>query len=321
MNIKNELKMFYCSTIGLLRTRDNYGYMQERYVTHHEENPDKIFYVIRRSGQGGGLLSNFHHVLGHVCIAEQNGWVPVVDMLNYDWMCGLDPRNKRSCNFWERLFRQPGGISLDEVSVSKHLILSSGCFPHQVLGKNFGFLRNSKTFYPISALARALFVLKPEPQKSIKSLLEVLDNPEKTIGVFSRGTDMVKAKGHSVLPSTPELIERTKHLMLKCCMNRVFLVTEEERVVRDFFSEFGDDLTFVNRPRVKAYEVCPSTPNYRHQRSDDYYLTSVEYLAEIIGLSMCGSFLGPIANGSAVALELNGGTYKEIEIVNKGMQY
>ena len=47
-----------------------------------ELNPDKIFYVIRRTSHAG-IFSYMSFVLNHLRIAKEKGFVPVVDMENF----------------------------------------------------------------------------------------------------------------------------------------------------------------------------------------------------------------------------------------------
>jgi hypothetical protein len=307
------------AVVSHARYRCKTGFIREKYLTNHRLNPDRIFYVIRRSGQGGGLISNFHHVLGHVLIAERHGWTPVVDMMNYDWQPGLTPLERRSCNFWERIFEQPGGISVDEALCSKNVILSSGDYPSEILGDNFGFMLDPQQFEIVSIAAQRLMKLQPSPKNQISDLLRDLTQPAGTIGVYSRGTDYLDAVGHTAMPSTDELVERCAHMMSTHDVKEIFLVSEEESVVDRFRSKFGENLVCVNRPRVGVNDSIEFLPTYRRDRDDDNYLTAVEYLAEIIGLSRCGYFLGAIANGSALAIELNDKKYKYVQNVSKGI--
>ena len=45
-------------------------------------NPDRIFYVIQRT-PGFGLFSNLSFVLNHIKIANDFGFIPIVDMENF----------------------------------------------------------------------------------------------------------------------------------------------------------------------------------------------------------------------------------------------
>ena len=52
------------------------------FFSYGNNNPNKIFYVIRRS-PGAGLFSNLIYVINHLLIAEKHNFIPIIDMENY----------------------------------------------------------------------------------------------------------------------------------------------------------------------------------------------------------------------------------------------
>ena len=47
------------------------------------KNKKKIFYVIKINEMGGGLFSNVLFVLNHLKIVDKFGFIPIVDMKNF----------------------------------------------------------------------------------------------------------------------------------------------------------------------------------------------------------------------------------------------
>ena len=86
-------------------------------------NPEKIFYVIKRSSHAG-IFSYLSFVLNHLVVAKRNNFIPVVDMCNY-----VSPYNEKNKinnteNSWEYFFNQVSSNNIDEVYKSKNVILS-----------------------------------------------------------------------------------------------------------------------------------------------------------------------------------------------------
>ena len=75
----------------------------ERKVCRGGKNPDKTFYVIRSRIDTWGLIACYNHVLGHIKLALEQGYIPVVDMQNYP-NTYLDPGKLHQENAWELFY-------------------------------------------------------------------------------------------------------------------------------------------------------------------------------------------------------------------------
>ena len=63
----------------------------------------KTYYIIRRADNRTGLFSLFNTNLGHIYYAVQRGYIPVVDMMNYE-NCYLEESKMGVENAWEYYF-------------------------------------------------------------------------------------------------------------------------------------------------------------------------------------------------------------------------
>jgi hypothetical protein len=303
-----------------LRYKVKKGYSQEVLCQSYKKNQDKTFYVIRRSCRGGGLVSNFHHVVGHVIYARKNGWIPVVDMINYDWYPGLTIVERRRQNFWDRLFEQPGGYDLDVALESQNVILSSGDYPYKIMGKNLNSLLNEKNFKKISEVVQDVFLLKREAALLIEEKISKTARKGRTLAVFSRGTDYIGAAvGHNIMVKPLELISLCEKKIKALSIDNILISSEEEAVINLFRERFGERLRFIIRPRIAPGVEVTFVPELRHSREDDMYLAAIEYLAEIVAASRADYFLGGLTNGSALALELNNNKFLDISIIDRGI--
>ena len=83
-----------------------------------ELNPDKIFYVIRRTSHAG-IFSYMSFVLNHLRIAKEKGFIPVVDMENFTNPYNEKEKLLNTNNSWEYYFKQTSNYKLNEVYKSK----------------------------------------------------------------------------------------------------------------------------------------------------------------------------------------------------------
>ena len=67
-------------------------------------NPDKIFYIIKRT-PGTGLFSNVLFVLNHLIKAKKLGYIPFVDMQNFHTIYNEKNPIKNNENAWEYYFK------------------------------------------------------------------------------------------------------------------------------------------------------------------------------------------------------------------------
>ena len=106
--------------------------MPEQKKSFGNKNPDKTFFVIRLYPPAAGFLADYNYVLGYMKYAYDNGWIPVVDMQNYQTLYNEDHPIHGTTNVWEYFFEQPldpatgKRYTLEEVYQSKNVILSNG---------------------------------------------------------------------------------------------------------------------------------------------------------------------------------------------------
>ena len=81
--------------------------MPEQKKSFGNKNPDKTFFVIRLYPPAAGFLADYNYVLGYMKYAYDNGWIPVVDMQNYQTLYNEDHPIHGTTNVWEYFFEQP----------------------------------------------------------------------------------------------------------------------------------------------------------------------------------------------------------------------
>ena len=109
MNVKEKLK-----GITILNRLYVSWKWRERRVSHGKENPDKIFFVIRRARCKAGLFSLVMTNMGLVKYALDKGYIPVIDMQS-ERNTYLEEEQVGRENAWEFYFEQPCGYSLKDI--------------------------------------------------------------------------------------------------------------------------------------------------------------------------------------------------------------
>jgi len=293
--------------------------------------PDKEFYVIRRQPPGGGLMSNYLHVVGHIKIALENRMIPVVDMQNYKTFYNEEQSVNGSFNPWEYYFRQPfPEYSLNDVYSSKNVTLSSFEFPHHVLDYSMDGVRDVAKVRAYNDIINSWVKINPEIDSLIKSGADLASIGKcKVLGVSVRGTDYSRLRpaGHPIQPSTEDLIDIVKSLKAEWSFERILLATEEEAVVDSFKSAFPEQVFAIDRMRLKAkdhdmhtkYRPGEFVGAARFERPLDKYKTGLEYLTEIVLLSRCDYLLTGLTSGAAAAVFINGNKYIDKRIIDLGV--
>lgn len=275
---------------------------RERRCSNGNEHPDKIFYVIGVTYTSAGLFAIVKSIFCHICYAVQQGYVPVIDMLNFKSQ--LSDRNGKKLNDWERFFLQPGGFSLEDISKSKNIIKSCSLpFPK---GIEIGFdtTMDDDFHRKFSPLYEKYVVPTPEVSAyAKKKMSEVIGNRQHVLGVLCRGTDYTDSKpsGHPIQPTTEQAIAKTKEVMLQYGYEYVFLATEDKRIYNKFIKTFGKKLLFSGQ---KLYEGMDGKKFLSELIPTDFsemWYNNVNYYSTIYILSKCDGLLAGLTCGSICA--------------------
>jgi hypothetical protein len=285
-----------------------------------EKNSDKTFLIIKINNSGLGLMAIYNCVLGYLRVAQNNGFIPVIDLKNYK-NGYLEKDELGKVNAWEYYFEQPTRFSLDEVYQSANVIMATGLSPREAspIPLNYYYLTNPKVrankYYSI---IRESIKIKPEISEIIDENYKKLLEGKRVIGVVNRGSDMINAKGHQIQPDIQEVINKTKEMLLKWNCQYVFLATEEVRTLEIFKQAFGDQLLFNKSERVKTYEKGIPFTDVTFGRENEKFKKGLEYLTTVVLLSKCNCLIGSLVGATAGALGLNMGSYENTHIFDLG---
>jgi hypothetical protein len=178
------------------------------------ENSGKWFYVIGIFVSGCGIFGLISHILKHIVYAEKFGYIPIVDLQNYDTQY-LDPDSLGKENAWEYFFEQPSGYSLRDISKSKNIILSA-----KTSNPRIRILNNSDNLsdnHELQKYYNELFQKYIRPNKLTQDYLstdedKIFIENRKILGILCRGTDytLKKPAGHDIQPDPNDVIMKAE---------------------------------------------------------------------------------------------------------------
>ncbi len=284
------------------------------------ENPDKIFYVIRRPGiEYCGLFSNFILFLGKVEQVLKDGYIPIIDMQSdFNIYLARDKVGKE--NAWEYYFKQPMGFTIDDIARSRHVIIGSTArnlklFPWN----NADFLYGKTGELPYwRELAGKYMQMSDSARECVEREYQRLFVGEgRILGVLCRGTDYVKSKPsqHKIQPTPEEMYGKIDEIMQRQRCKKIFLATEDGQIYQRFKQKYGD-IVITNTKQFAKYESGCIGKTLYESRTDTRE-AGMEYLVTIMLLSRCDCLCAGIVSGTGSAILLSKG-YSEMYLFDSG---
>ncbi len=257
-----------------------------------EFNPDKIFYVIRRT-PGTGMFSNITFVLNHLKICKKFNFIPIIDMENFPTIYNEEKKFKNNRNAWSYYFENLNDFKLDEVYKSKNVLITNNKF--------FRFFSyNIDKDLEMSKLLRS--EIKPNRYLK-KSFLKIKQKfkTENVLGIHFRGTSYKRSPGHPLPATKGQMYELAKKIIEKNKIDKIFLVTEEQDYLDFFKKKFGDKIFSLNSSyRSNVNDAFKIYPRNLHR-----YKLGREAVIEAMLLSSCKHFIFLCSNISSAAIGFN----------------
>lgn len=267
-----------------------------------DKNPDKTFYVIWRNHYGAGFFSNYAFVMGHLLIAKEKGYIPIIDFENFKTLYNAKEPINGTENAWNYYFEPLNNYQLTEVYQSKNVLFCNGDFP-------MGFSYNLTEMEGATEIAQQI--------KLNNTVKEYIQNSLKTdtsyLGIHFRGKEQNLASSHPFGPTYQQLVSRTKMLLEKYKLSKIYIVTEDIKAIEALEKHFPHRVFYTDSFRVKkgnAYKALNARVHHR-------YLLGLEILRDAHLLAACGGILYSDSNVNEYARLLNNHRYQfEAEIKN-----
>ena len=269
----------------------------EEYKSFGKLNPEKTFYVIRRTPPGWGFYSNIFFVLQGLEYAKKNGFIPVVDMENY-WMDEINSLQKinGTYNSWLYFFEEVSGYSLDEVYQSKNVVLSRGSqiLPnnHYLNDKTMSYISSRKHLDELHEVFQEYIKLNFFASKYIdQKRKDLVWNPLNTLGISVRGTGYKTGRaGNMRLPELNFIIQSIRDICLKKSYTNLYIMTEDFKLYKSLEKNL-QDFTVIPSMRFDPDLSVDAWQNSQRVSTDGTirmgYKKTLDYLTEVFLLSEC----------------------------------
>lgn len=272
----------------------------------------KDIYLIRWNNPEAGLFAYVLNILGELWYAELHGYEPVIDMQT-NKNTYLEENQVGKTNAWEFYFQQAGNLTVDDCARYENVYVGTGKGMPFSPCPSVGWMNHHRKIRMWQEFAKKYLHLKADVlaycEQDARRMFDINDV---VVGVKCRGTDYnpESAKGHPIQPKVDQVIQKTHWVMKKYGCNKVYLSTEDKKIVEVFKKEFGEKLLVSESFRVNydiSQESCVSL--YSTNRDNDKFLQGLEYVRDIYLLTKCTCLIGGINGGSAAAL-IMGEKYK-----------
>ncbi|MBQ7349168.1 MAG: hypothetical protein IJW47_04150 [Clostridia bacterium] len=294
-----------------------------RKVSYGMENKDKTFYVARRFSQVEGHCSLLMTMLGHCNRAIEMGMIPVIDMQNYYSELWQDETRKGKDNAWEYFYEQPGGYTLPDISRSKNILLSDGVHARKAPSYRTTFDSETKISFWHEIYKKHIH-FNIETKKCVSEIKKkFLFSQGKILAVsVRRGIEWghkINDEGfkcHLKVPDFETIITDAKKLKKEWGCDKIFLVIDDEEGLERFKFEFPNEVLYVERDRRKYF--INGLPNPGAEKdfvmSEQIYDREVKYLAEVMCIAECSSFLGTKSSTSLASMIIKGSRFKNLQL-------
>lgn len=287
-------------------------------------NQDKILYYIEEDNKNLGFFAMYRYWLEYLYFAEVCGYTPVVSAGEHFAYKEKNPIYETT-NPFEYYFVQPAAIDIREAKRSSKVIISDAVHRRMVelvlTGRENHYKYNKRYLTMMGHIVKKYMIFNDATKDYIDKGLEQLgfDN-NKTLGIHIRGTDYrLKYNNHPVYLSEDDCFVEVDRMLENGSYNRIFLATDDMRILRNFVKRYGEQLCFYEdvERSSKNKSVAFSDSN----RDNHKYLLGLEVIRDMYTLSKCAGLVAGISQ-VAICAQINKCArkeqYEDIRIIDKG---
>lgn len=292
--MKHIVHIIYHKILSILSLYHEYS-KRERTFSWGQKNSDKTFYIICFDYDTQGLFAIVKSVLSHVMYAVDKGWIPIVDLQNYACQYKKDRKNA-----WEMFFEQPCGYTLNDIKDAKNVIRSYyGMYPYGKYAFYEEILFDKDKLTPIADAYKKYIRPQAHIKDAMLQTIKDLNIDNKTLGVLCRGTDYINRKPHNHprQPEPEQVIADAREYMDSNNYTSIFVATEDDTVLEMFKQEFGDQLLYINQPRIKLAKEQTYLSEVAIAASVKYKM-AIDYYTALYILSKCTAIIAGSTAGT-----------------------
>lgn len=292
---------------------------RERHLSYGNKNPDITYYIIGQDDMSCGLWWIINKVLMHIAYADDRGYVPIVDYLNFKTQYH-NPHEIGAINVWEKFFEQPCGIALNDIQNCKNVILSDhypAPTPKYLMGNTDFYTDFNKQTY-FNSLFHKYIKFEHNTNTYLENIRKsIIPANSRVLGVLCRGTDysLKRPIGHPIQPLPEDVMDKAEGIMKEYNCDYIFLATEDSDILNIFVDRFHQQLLYVDQQRVSREDMknVDKVMQANVKINTDRYKMGLDYLCATYILSKCNCFIAGRCGGTkGVLLMTSGFEYKYI---------
>lgn len=277
------------------------------------ENPHaEVYYLIRRDYSKIGLFSIVNTTIAHIAYAKKMGYIPVVDMQNYE-NAYLEKRLLGKENAWNYYFAT-NQKKLDEIYRADNIVLSNMDIPKNRPNDTMAFFNDvdGQREYWHSLALESIPLCEEIIDYAKKQWTSRKSNEDRVLGVLARGTDYyaLKPSGHPVQPEIDQLKKDIECKLAEWNCNKIFLATEDSVILRELQAYFGAKLFTQNQEYVDYQGGA--TCDTEIKRNHDARIRGQEYVTNLLMLTWCNCIIAGRTSGSVGAVLMKGKWEQEL---------
>lgn len=304
---------------------NNSNYFKLMLRRYGNKNKDKIIYYIYEDGKNLGFFAMYRAWLEYLYFADVCGYTPVV-LAGENFPYRENILIHSTENPFEYYFDQPAAIHVREVKKSNKVITSDVVHRQMVelvfTGKYSHYKYTERYMNEMGRIVKKYIRFNDYTKKYIERGMEMMDfEKQKVLGIHVRGTDFrARYDNHPVFVTEEEYFQEIDQVFDKNAYNKIFLATDDERILKSFINRYGSLTIFFGD--VERSCNNQSVAFSEGMRKAHKYFLGLEVIRDMYTLSMCTGLIAGISQ-VAICAQINklarGEHYRDLIIIDKGI--
>lgn len=281
-------------------------------------NRDKTIFYIELGDNICGFFAVYRLLLELFYLADVCGMVPVVKYKK-DFLYSEGDRNA-----FEYYFMQPCGINIVQAKNSYNVVKAKRLHNNmvQLVFNGRCGVYDAKPLYirQMAEMQKKYIKLQPKIKEYIDNGIDCLIGGANVLGVHIRGTDF--KKNYNIHPryiEEEQYIEEIKRQLACQKWDKVFLATDDEKILKKCRNVFGNKIIFYKDVFRSKTEKSVAFSDI--ERKNHKYMLGVEVLRDAYTLAACNGLIAGISQVSICARIIRTaafGEYRYMRILNEG---
>lgn len=271
-------------------------------------------YKIKIDCQHLGFFAAYRGVLEYMYFADRGNFYPYVDLSNSLY-------SNSGQNAFEQFFEQNDFHKDDNMRSVNSKPEDKDMVSFILTGRKNDYRVSDLYLREMAKMQKKYIVLKPEVQDFVDEGVKRIENLGKVLGIHVRGTDYNKGyHSHPIALKSEDYFEKIDWLVSNHSYNKIFLATDDERVLKSFKEKYGDLLfCFDDTCRSSMDESVAFSKN---DRENHRIRLGLEVLRDAYAMAACDGFVSGISQVSICTRIIKYSLDKEFvddEVIYKGI--